>query len=494
MLDFIWFSLLQYVLPVITVVILLGVTIFVHELGHYAAARRVRMIVDVFSLGFGPAVWRKRRKGTTYKIGWFPVGGYVALPQMEPMSAERRAEVAQQRAGRAEEEKTALEKGYKGATFNALPAVSPWKKIAVSLSGALGNVALAVVIAWLIYLVGKPATPGECSSTVGYVDAESALYAKGLRIGDEIVKVNGEEVGNWQEVLLAGARYKEVVMTVRKKNGEIVEYDVPTTRTEIGFRTIAGIDEVSVCRVAGVMPDSGAEAAELKVGDVVKRYDGRDVISRAHLSALVQEKPGALVPVVIERGGRILQKKIKSRVYPEYDGRALVGIKWDLNAVDRNVIVHPRPGAQLRGDALAIVRFLKALVTPAQAKAAAQGVGGPVSILAMLWLQVKAGLIIALAFTRFLNVNLAIINLLPIPVLDGGHILFSLWEVVSRRPANDRFVAVLVNTFAVLIVGLLLFITYRDVNLFRKLHHSRAEPAETTETNAVPGPAVQDEH
>lgn len=463
----------EIVLPAVLVVAFLGITILIHELGHYLMARRLGMIVDVFSIGFGPALWQRRRKGTLYKISWIPFGGYVALPQMEPASAER---------ARIEQERDAAGEGPE-----ELPPVAAWKRMLVALAGATGNVLLAVALAWIIFAKGKPSTPAECSSVVGFVAPDGVAYERGLRIGDEILAVNDVPVENWEpDVIQACAASEEVTFSVRHGD-EQRQITVPTTRTELGFRVVEGIGGVTIPRVAGLMAGSGAEKAGMRVGDTVKTYDGVPVVSRQHLSLLVQERPDRTVHVQVERNGKLIRMQIRPKRYPKHDNRMLIGINWDPYAVDRTMTVHPRPGLQLRRDALSIVRLLRALVTPKQAKAAAGSVGGPVSILVMIWLQLKAGLIIAFVFLRFLNVNLAIINLLPIPVLDGGHVVFALWESLTRRPVSARVVGALVKAFAVLIISLFLLLTVRDVKRWR-LIFGRA-PHDEPATNAVPAEA-----
>ncbi|MBN1676146.1 MAG: RIP metalloprotease RseP [Kiritimatiellae bacterium] len=462
----------DYIYPALMVVVFLGVTILVHELGHFLMARKLGMVVDVFSLGFGPAIWKRRHKGILYKISWFPVGGYVALPQMEPASAERR---------RKDQEEADM-----GHAPESLPSVPPHKKILVSLAGAAGNVVLAILIAFFLYYTGQPAMPGEISSAVGYVAEDSEAYARGLRIGDEIVAVNREKVSNWQDVLQACARFKQVTFDVRRRGQEGTQaITLNTDENVLGIQSVDGIDQVGICRVAGIMRGSSAEETGLRIGDTVTEFDGVPLMSTAHLVDLVKSRQDQAVPIVLERHGRLVSKTVTPRYDSELE-KAVIGIQFDPRPVDNMITIHVPPGEQLQRDALGIVRFLKALVTPKQAKMAAKGVRGPVSIFVLLWLQIKAGFKIALVFSRFLNVNLAILNLLPIPVLDGGHCLFSLWEIVTRRRLSARVVHGLVNTFAVLVIGLLLFLTYRDLNLWRILWRRPAPAAESQNSNAPP--------
>ena len=147
---------------------------------------------------------------------------------------------------------------------------------------------------------------------------------------------------------------------------------------------------------------------------------------------------------------------------PAFDealGRALIGIEF-------NTLDVRKPWDQIKAHALLIVRLLRALTTPHEAKAAAGAVGGPVAILTMFWYYVQGSLIMALWFTCLLNVNLAVLNLLPIPVLDGGHILLSLGEWITRRPASPRVVGIIWNATAIVLISLFALLTWRDVDRF----------------------------
>jgi len=432
-------------------VLLFGVTIFVHELGHYLAARWCGLTIDVFSIGFGPALWKRKRGGVTYRIGCIPIGGYVALPQLDPagMNALQNAEGAD-------------------AAARTLPPVAPWRKVLVALAGAAGNVLLAVALVWVVYAVGIPAGPAERSSTVGFVDRDSRAYAAGLRIGDEVLAVNGVKVGKWSEVRMEAALHEEVTLRVRDASGAVRELRVPTEKGLLGERGLRGVEGRNLCSVLSVEPGLSAERAGVRPGDVVVEFAGREVFSIGHLIQLVEEYRDRETALTVRRpaaGGRT--EKVTLRVTPAYDERARqvrIGIRFNPEAVEFDTVSRPRPWEQLRNHAGAILRVLRALGTPRQARAASQALGGPVAIVASYWLIVKTSLILAISFTAFLNVNLAILNLLPIPVLDGGHILFALWELAARRPVPARLAHALVNVCAVLLIGLLVLLSGRDMD------------------------------
>ncbi len=436
-----------------------GISIFVHELGHYLVARACGMVVDTFSIGFGPSIWQRKINGTTYKIGIFPMGGYVALPQLDPSGMSRIQ-------GEGENQTAPLE----------LPPIAPWKKILVSIAGAVGNILLAIVLAWLVYLIGMPAGPAERSGVVGYVAEDSMAYAEGLRIGDTILAVNGGAVSKWSEVRLAAAFDPEVDLKIRTVAGDERTLHLKTITGPMGENQIPGVDGPDLCMVLRATAGMTADQAGIKPEDLIVRFGGQAIFSKTHLISLVKRAENQPSEIVIKRrphGGKDADaQEMAFTVTPVRDserGMVRIGIEFNLAAVEHDTVVRPRPMEQLRGHAMAIFHFLEALGTPAQAKVASQAVGGPVAILVSYWYIVKTSPMLAIWFTGFLNVNLAILNLLPIPVLDGGHICFSLYEMVRRKPLHPRFVSGLVNVFAVLLISLILLISVRDVDRFTPL-------------------------
>jgi regulator of sigma E protease len=436
---------------VLIVILFFGVTIFVHEFGHYLAARLLGLAVDTFSIGFGPAIWKRRHKGILYKIGCIPFGGYVALPQLDPTGM------------------AALQGKNEDGTDRTLPPVAAWRKIVVSVSGALGNVLLAVALAWLVFAAGMPATTANEPAVLGYVRQGSPAYAAGLRTGDRVCAVDGVGVERWGELIQEVSLRDEVNLRVVDRGGAERTVTVPTETWEYGIQMISGVAAREPCKVGAVTPGMSAEAAGIEAGDVLVTFDGEEILSPAHLIDLVGASRDRPVELGVEREAEGAPVRRTMTVTPTYDAGAdmvRIGIQFApaASAVDPAVRVHPRPGDQLRWHASAIFRFLGNLVSPDRAGRTASQMGGPVMIVSYYIGLVKASLMLAVWFTGFLNINLAILNLLPIPVLDGGHVLFSLWELVARRPLKPIIVNTLVNVFVVLFIAFFIYISVRDVD------------------------------
>ncbi len=443
---------------VVILVLLLGVTIFAHELGHFLVARACGMVVDVFSIGFGPALWKKKAGGITYKIGCIPFGGYVALPQLDPNAMSGIQGTSESEGG----DKPPVDV----PPPRNLPHVAPWKKILVSLAGGAGNVIFAVLIACFVYVFGRPATPADTSSEVGYIDEDSALYNAGVRIGDKIITINEIRVRNWSEVVSAGFLEKEVRIVAESAEGKPKKIVFPVEKGTVFF---ASMDGVRLSMVGSLMEGMSAEKIGIQPGDVITHFDGVRLRHRYQLQNLVWKSSRDNIPIIIDRRGEILEFNITPTIDEEI-GRRLMGISFiDRLAFDREVIIHPTPWYQLKGHASMIFKALRGLVTPRTSGMVAGKLSGPVGIMGTYWILIKSSFMYALWFTGLLNINLAIINLLPIPVLDGGHIVFFSWELIMRRPIPPKIVNALVQFFAVLLIIGVILLTFKDCRAVERI-------------------------
>jgi len=322
---------------------------------------------------------------------------------------------------------------------------------------------------------------------VGHVETNTVAYAGGLRPGDTVLEANGHSIRDWNELVQVCSLGETVDLRVRRPDGSVAAMVLTTTMRANVFeiRMLEGVEQGSVCKVGLVAAGSMAEQAGLLPGDIIKTFHGVIVAGRGHLIVLVQSREGQATTMTVERNGETLELNVTPVLDPEHR-MVRIGIVFDAMV--------QTPLEQIQRDATGVLRFLKALVTPRQAGHAAKSVGGPVSIFVAFWLYAKAGLLLVLGFARFLNVNLAILNLLPIPVLDGGHILFSLYEGIFRRPVGERVVNALINAFAALLIGLMVFLSFRDLKIWNRFsgllrESARAEaPAEPGVTEPQPEP------
>ena len=460
-------SLITGLADVLVLIALFGLAIFVHELGHFIAARWCGMVVEVFSIGFGPAIWKKKINGITYKISWIPVGGYVALPQLDPggMSAIQGEETDVKDPDNAA-------KNAK-ADVAAYPSIALWKKIVVSISGPLGNIILAVVLAWIIYLAPTDKDIEKGSTVVGYVATNSAAFEFGVRPGDTIAAVNGRPVSSWIEYLTEchlTAGTNVVALTVISPSGTNTISIATEPVKDSSLKLVPGVDRATLCVVANVHPGTPAEKAGILANDVVTQCNGAPVASCDHFIALAAANAGQEMRLSVDRLGKSVQISVTPRFNEEYK-RAVIGVDVTegLQSHGAQWMEHKNPWDQLKGDAKAIGRILQALTSRAEARQAAGALGGPLMIAMTLWISIQTSLLNAIGFIRFLCVNLAIINLLPLPVLDGGHVVFALWEIVTRRKPHPKVVNVLIYGFACLLISAVILLTFKDLKLAPKL-------------------------
>lgn len=444
--------------------LLFGVTVFVHEFGHFIVARKNGLVAKTFSIGFGKAIWKKEVNGTVYKIGWIPFGGYVALPQLDPEGMDKLQ-------GKEDEE--------------ILPEVSPWKKIAVSVAGPMGNIVLAFFLAIAIWLIPGEEAGTQIPPVLGAVETNSAAYASGLRVGDEILAVNGKVVTEWYDFSVETLLQSEDLVELTIRSGDVEKIvSVPVVDFGGGERAVEGIYPVTPCLFGEVMEGNPAERAGLQRGDVGLTCNGTPLSGWTHFTEIVHAaEPGSTIALVVERDGEPVELSLAPEYNEEYEAM-MVGVRPGVHG-SLPWMLYRNPIKQLKYDALMIVRVVQALTDREEAPQAAKSLGGPVAIFGMLMYSIKTGLLNTLGLIRLLNVNLALLNLLPIPVLDGGHIVFALWHGITRRKVNVKMQMILINICAFLLIGAMLLVTFNDIDrkidirgFFGKFIPGQSEPVE----------------
>lgn len=435
----------QIVYVAVVVLVLFGATIFVHELGHFLFARRYKLRIEKFSIGFGPKLWGFSKDGVEYQISAFPFGGYVALPQMSPLDEEE-------------------QKKYDPP----LKAAHPWHKIIVAAAGAVFNIIFALLLACVIWWVGKPIDSSELDLTIGYVPHDSAEYEAGLRIGDEIVAVNGEPVKDWSDAHQAVAFSRRPTVTVEfKRNGQLqppVEFR-PAHSKVFGVRLMR-VEAQATPIVKSVFANSPAAEGGMERGDLILEVDSTKVLSVSHLLDLIEERGDKPTEFVVERNGQKKTLVITPRL-EQNQKRAMIGIQPQPHT--HKITVHPDPWKQFKEVVLLMSKTINALVHHKETGVGAKDLSGPVGIGYMLWVSILSDIRLALSFTVLLNINLAILNLLPVPVLDGGHIMFALFEWIRRRPLSYKFAWATQTAFAILLISFILYVTYHDVLRFFRI-------------------------
>lgn len=460
-------TIFSYILSIGAVLLLFGGTVLVHEWGHFITAKHFGLRIDAFSIGMGPALWKKKVKGVLYKISLLPIGGYVALPQMDITGSAFENE---------------------DAAAGKLEPVKPWKRIVIALAGPFMNVVAALILCTIVWVVGKPADPGPGPAVIGRVSESSPAFEAGLRAGDLVRNINGDKIHFWQDLQIS-AMLSESLDIQLARDGEVVRlYGVPTTVNSMGFRQLTGVgpEEKDLLYVAvhQVIPGSAADRAGVRAGDRLLEISGIPVSDGSVFIKAVQASEGSELDLRVQSKGSQSPKQLS--MTPEWNAemkRWLVGI----NMQGEFEKVHPPPLRQIHYFQGSIFRTLKAFTRPREMGKAAQGVGGPVMILSGMHSQVKFHPMQALWFTALINVNLAIINLLPLIILDGGHIMVALFEWITGKKPYRRLIIGLANVMVVVLIALMILLSFRDVSLLKKIYGEVDSPV--AEATATPLPA-----
>jgi len=427
--------------PAVLVLFFFGLTIFIHELGHFWMAKRRGMKIERFSIGFGPKIFGWKKDGIDYRVSWFPFGGYVALPQMAPMEAIE---------------------GKSETQAEPLPPASPASKILVAFAGPIMNLILAVILATIVWQVGSSAPVNP--SFVGWLEPGSREEQIGIQPGDRIVQLNDRQIKTWMDVQRAVAISREPnVKIVLERNGERKDYHLETElNPTFGVKTI-NLYPRGRPIAGGFQDGSPALAAGMQVGDKFLSVQGLPVTSAKELQDRIGERADLLTDVKVMRAG----KPVLLKVTPRFDSNAKagrMGVQLDDELEYEVVRPGPTPDQQFK-DVLGLMGdTMYALVHHKQTGIGAKSLSGPVGIAGGWWHEiVNGGWRRGLWFAVLLNINLAIINLLPLPVLDGGHIVFAIFEAIFRKPLNAKFVHATSLGFAVLLISFMLYVTFFDI-------------------------------
>ncbi len=454
---------LTYFAVGLAVVLMFGASIFVHELGHFLVAVARKMRVEAFAIGLGPKIYSRVRNGIEYSVRWIPAGGFVRLPQM--FTSET------------------LEGGTK---TEEVPPAPPGSKILVAFAGPAMNVVFAFLVAVVIYFVGLPVAVDP--SIIGYVDPASPEAKLGIRQGDRIVAVDGKPVSSWQDVQKNTAFARTNVIGVAiEREGVTNLYHLTARMNDLVGIKLLNLDPKDHPVIVEVVSGSAAEKAGLKPGDQVLSFADVPVVAQQQLVSLIRKRPGQASDIHVQRDGQ----RLKFTVTPKFDPATKNGLLGVMLTPSTTVVYQlqkpgPTPWENIAGTLDMMGNTFSALFHSKQTGIGAKDLSGPVGIISNMAVQVKTDYRLALNFLVLLNINLAILNLLPIPVLDGGHILMAIIEKIRRRPLNMKFVEYAYTGFAVLLISFMLYVTFFD---FRRLPLFKALLQHSSQVEEVAKPA-----
>ncbi len=432
---------------ILWVLVLIGVMINIHELGHYWAARYFDVKVEAFSFGFGPRLFGFKRGDTDYRFSLIPFGGYVKMAGDQ--SADPNAP----------------------ADPRGVLAKPRWQRLVIAFAGPFMNIVLAIGVLACAYMVKYPKpAPSDQIPLIGGVQADSPAAKAGITAGDKIVSLDGLPNPTWEDITLKemGSAYRSLDLVVERAGARLPVTVTPeySERTGVGFAGWDGRGEVELDSVEPGMP---AEKAGLKAGDLIVAANGRTIDNTIALQEATKNSGGQPVEVEYERGG----KRNSLRIQPVFDkkegtARWMIGVSPRLKAhyVNTRLSLSDALRESLRENrkgALIIGGFLKGM---AERRMSAKNIVGPIGMTRLSGDAAREGAPVFLSLMSMVSLNLAIFNLLPIPILDGGVIVLLLIEMAMQRDMSLKVKEAVFKVGFVFIMLIVALVLYNDISKF----------------------------
>ncbi|HYO14098.1 MAG TPA: RIP metalloprotease RseP [Thermoanaerobaculia bacterium] len=428
-------QLINILTSILAFIFALGVIIVVHEAGHLLMAKAFGVRVLTFSVGFGKRLWGFRRGETDYRVSAVPLGGYVRLGGENPEEAT-------------DDPREFLNKPR-------------WQRVLVYLAGPAMNVVLSIVLFAALFMVGIqvmsiPDTPPVVSG----VQEGSSAAAAGLQRGDLIVKAKGKAVETWEDLFytMAGSPEQPVPLEIRRDGSTLPVTVTPNRVPRLDLGDLAGIIPSLRPQIVEVIAGQPAAAAGFRAGDEIRAVDGQPILDQDSFIEIISQRAGQRVEVLVVRDGRELTLPVTPR---DEGGSGKIGVRigfFQRYGPAQAVVQSVRYNAQTVEDIFTVLG--KVFRRELSAKGA---LTGPIGIAAQSGQEARKGFKYLLHLMGFISISIAVMNLMPIPILDGGQILILLVESVIRRDLSLRLKEIISQVGFVLILMLMLTVIWFDL-------------------------------
>ena len=429
---------------ILWLLVLIGIMIMIHELGHFWAARYFDVKVEAFSFGFGPRLFGFRRGETDYRFSLILFGGYVKMAG-EQVSDQ---DVDDPR------------------SFMAKPR---WQRLIIAFAGPFMNIVLAVGLLTGLYMVKfQKISDDDMQAVIGHVMPDSPAAKAGIQDGDRIVQLDGQPNPNWEDVGLkeVASAYKPMYITVERKGRRFDTSVTPTMgeRSGVGF---AGWDEQGAVQLGKLEPGMPAQLSGLKKGDLVVSANGQPIHSQIKFHEIIRSSGGKPVEIAYQRDGKDQTIAVQP-VFSKIDGpqRWMIGavVEQKLTLITTRLSLPEAFNESLRQNgkgASLIVQFLRGIV---ERRMSPKSLEGPIRIAQLSGEAAREGPSAFIVLMSMVSLNLAIFNLLPIPILDGGVIVMLLVEMTMRRDLSLSVKEAVFKVGFVFIMMLVAFVIYNDIS------------------------------
>ena len=422
------------------------ILVTIHELGHFLAAKFFNMRVDKFSIGFPPRIFSFKKGETEYVLGATPLGGYVSIAGMIDESMDDEF----------------LEQEPKDDEFRSKPV---WQRMIVITAGVIFNAILAVIIYTGIALsYGEEVIPIDSVDNL-YIPEESVAYEVGFRTGDRIIGINGERVEYFNDIFNPAAITGRDLSFMVVRDGNVQNLSTPPNfLDQIGEQGFLNQNNTLPSEISAVLEDSPADASGFQPGDQVVSVNGTEVNYWIQLVEIIQNSEGEL-DFTVMRNGRPVEMSVTPDPETNQIGIAPPNPRdvYDVQTIDYNFAQAVGQGFSKSEDTfVGIIQGIGMMFSGDIS--VRQNLGGPVAIANVTKQATESrGFLGFWEITAFLSITLAIMNMLPIPALDGGHFMFLLYEGITRREPSAKVRMGLQQIGFLFLIGLIILVTFNDI-------------------------------